>query len=57
MSTDKKSERSKTQSKTPAPDSLAKTSKKGDTELSDKELARVAGGVFKGGDPDRPDKV
>jgi hypothetical protein len=45
MSTDKKTETPKQQPKTKAPDSLTKTSKKGDIELTDEELNRPSGGT------------
>jgi hypothetical protein len=50
MSTEneKKKESTKQQSKTPAPDSLTKTTKTGDVELTEKELGRAAGGCGAG---------
>jgi hypothetical protein len=45
MGTDKKAD-TKQQSKTAARDSLTKTSKEGDIELTEKELGRVAGGFL-----------
>jgi len=47
MSTDKKTEVPKQQPKTAPPDTLIKTTKKGDVELTETELARVSGGTFK----------
>jgi len=45
MSTDKKTEAPQHQPKTATPDALIKTAKKGDVELTEEELVRVAGGA------------
>jgi hypothetical protein len=44
MSTKKKTETPKQESKTPVSDALIKTTKKGDIELSEGELRRATGG-------------
>jgi hypothetical protein len=45
MSTDKRTSTSSQQPKTKSPDSLTKSPKKGDIELTEEELKRAAGGT------------
>jgi hypothetical protein len=44
MSTEKKTETPRQQPKTKAPDTMIENTKKGDTEMDEKELGKVAGG-------------